>query len=93
MECHRRTSLYGPAKFCKYTAGYNNGAEIDCFDAIHDGNPLITPVEFGLRGISVAHLALRLGKSKLAWHAATESSLDADVQAMVAREARKPRVI
>ena len=65
-------------------------------DAIYEGKPLITPVEIGHRSITVAHLAniaLRMGKSKIPWDPAAESSSDPDVQRMLVREARKPWVI
>jgi hypothetical protein len=61
-------------------------------DCIYDGKPTITPAEVAHRSITVSHLAniaIRLGRTKIAWDPATERiSGDPTASAMLSRPMR-----
>ena len=66
-------------------------------DCVFNGLPTIAPIETAHRSISIAHLGnigLRLGREKLKWNPQTEQFADdADANALLKREARKPWVL
>jgi hypothetical protein len=67
--------------------------ERNFIDCVYNAQAPITPVEVGHRSISVAHvanIAIRLGRTTLAWDPATETVPgDAAANAMLSRPMRK----
>ena len=90
----RRTGRIQDGEIKLYESKQHEKNFIDC---VYSGEPTAAPIEAAHRTISVAHIgniAMRLGRSKLAWDPAKEQFVDdTEANKMLTREMRKPWAI